>query len=59
MHIRLHGTPAENRTLLAILGEVLDIRCVSKSYRDRPQSAVCRVYIERVSFRQEVADEAR
>lgn len=46
MRIRLHGTPAENAAALAALAEVLDIRTVSRSYRDRPPSKLERVYID-------------
>jgi hypothetical protein len=46
MRLRLHGTPAENRAMLAALADVLDIRAVSRSYPDRPPSTLERIYLD-------------
>jgi hypothetical protein len=48
MRLRLHGTPAENQAMLAILADVLDIRTVSRSYPDRPPSTLERIYLDAV-----------
>jgi hypothetical protein len=46
MRLRLHGTPAENRAMLAILATVLEIRTVSRSYPARPPSTLERIYLD-------------
>lgn len=46
MRIRLHGTPSENAAVLAALADVLDIRTVSRPYRDRPPSNLERIYLD-------------
>jgi hypothetical protein len=46
MRLRLHGSPAENRAMLAALAAVLDIRTVSRSYPDLPPSTLERIYLD-------------
>lgn len=48
MRLRLHGTPAENRAMLAALADALDIRTISRSYPDRPPSTLERIYLDAV-----------
>jgi hypothetical protein len=48
MRLRLHGSPAENRAMLATLAAVLDIRTVSRSYPDRSPSTLERIYLDAV-----------
>jgi hypothetical protein len=46
MRLRLHGTPAENRAMLAALSTVLEIRTISRPYPDRPPSTLERIYLD-------------
>ncbi|GAA4719129.1 hypothetical protein Prum_015230 [Phytohabitans rumicis] len=46
MRLRLHGTPAENRAMLATLADVLDIRTTSRPYPDRPPSTLERIDLD-------------
>lgn len=46
MRVRLHGTPAENRAILAALAEALNIHTISRSYPDRPPSTLERIYLD-------------
>jgi hypothetical protein len=44
--IRLRGLPEEVATVLARLGEVLDVVAVLGPYPDRPPSRLVRVYVQ-------------
>ena len=45
VRLRLHGTPSENRAVLAALTTVLDVQTVSRPYPDRPPSTLERIYV--------------
>ena len=53
VRLRLHGTPAENRAVLAALATALDIHNISKPYADRPPSTLERIYIDAVPANRE------
>jgi hypothetical protein len=46
VELRLRGTPAENTTALAALGQVLHLVTISRPYTDRPPSTAERIYIK-------------
>jgi hypothetical protein len=48
VRLRLHGTPAENRAVLAALATALDIHSIGKPFSDRPPSALERIYVDAI-----------
>lgn len=46
MKIRLHGTLSELQESVERLKEVFEVVSVSKTYKDRGESALYRVYVE-------------